>query len=125
MLAIFYSNFAQRVAWNHDAFRRYKNFVNPVGDLDVIQEMRTVVKLNEILVLGVLVGKDVLFLKCPSNIYGRKCLPLLLKNWSILYAYNGFQKDNLIYRKGHIQVTFILQKNKNTIWNQKGNMQIT
>jgi len=87
--------------------------------------MRTVVKLNEIFVLGVLVGKDVLFLKCPSNIYGRKRLPLLLKNWSILYAYNVFQKDNLIYRKGHIQVTFILQKNKNTIWNQKGNMQIT
>lgn len=76
-------------SFEHDGLGRYGDPLNPNGDLETMQKMKSIVKPGGLLFLAVPVGKDKVVWNA-HRIYGRLRLPMLTKGWQIVgkFGYN-------------------------------------
>ncbi len=79
--------------FEHDGLGRYGDKLNPNGDLEAMQKMKSIVKPGGLLFLAVPIGKDTLFWNA-HRMYGKHRLPLLFKGWKIVDGF-GFNKQQL------------------------------
>lgn len=67
-------------SFEHDGLGRYGDPINPVGDLETMKKVKTMLKPGGLLFLSVPVGRDRVFWNA-HRIYGKHRLPLLLEGW--------------------------------------------
>lgn len=97
-------------SFEHDGLGRYGDPLNPEGDLQAMQKMREIIKTKDgILFLSIPVGKDLLVWNA-HRIYGRRRLPLLLKDWEILDTF-GFVESRLNTGEGGSHQPIFVLKN--------------
>lgn len=96
--------------FEHDGLGRYGDPLNPNGDLEAMERMKSVVKPGGLLFLAVPVGKDKVVWNA-HRIYGRVRLPLLLKNWRVLrkFGYNFFKVGRDTGTSGSYQPLWVLR----------------
>lgn len=80
-------------SFEHDGLGRYGDPLNPEGDLEAMQKVKSIIMKGGILFLAVPVGKDLLVWNA-HRIYGRIRLPLLIKGWEVLETF-GFVESRL------------------------------
>ncbi len=92
----------------HDGLGRYGDPLNPVGDLETMAKLRSMLKKDGILFLAIPVGRDALYWNA-HRVYGKKRLELLFEGWDILET-SGFSESDLLIDGyvGH-QPIFLLQ----------------
>eukprot|EP00759_Apiculatamorpha_spiralis_P039021 PhF_6_TR37906/c1_g1_i4/m.56626 len=78
--AVSYSNF------EHDGLGRYGDPLNPIGDLQAMREMWSMIVPGGHMILAVPVGIDCVLFNA-GRVYGRLRLPLLLRGWEVLQGY--------------------------------------
>ena len=85
-IAISFSSF------EHDGLGRYGDPINPDGDLEAMHNARKYLVPNGIMFLGVPLGSDCLCWNA-HRIYGRKRLPLLLRDWNCIDVFHPYMKE--------------------------------
>jgi SAM-dependent methyltransferase len=93
-------------SFEHDGLGRYGDPLNPSGDLEAMEKMKSILKPNGLLFLSVPIGADTLVWNA-HRVYGPLRLPLLLSGWKLL----GFFPSKFPYRKVRdgSQPIFVLQ----------------
>ncbi|MES2273166.1 MAG: DUF268 domain-containing protein [Chlamydiota bacterium] len=94
-------------SFEHDGLGRYGDPINPQGDLDAMKKTVQMLKPNGLLFLAVPVGMDHIFWNA-HRIYGKKRLPLLLKEWNTVATFGYEKKDLDQFSKGWHQPVFVL-----------------
>ncbi|MDR0857826.1 MAG: DUF268 domain-containing protein [Oscillospiraceae bacterium] len=89
-VAISYSSF------EHDGFGRYGDPLNPFGDLEAMKQAHHYLKKDGILLYGVPLGQDCALWN-DGRIYGKARLPLILKGWQLLDAYDIYPNNTADY----------------------------
>lgn len=94
-------------SFEHDGLGRYGDPLNPVGDLEAMQKMKTIVKPGGLLYLAIPVGRDRLVWNA-HRIYGKARLPMLLEGWKVVGRF-GWTKDNDEMYPEHSQPVIVLE----------------
>lgn len=94
-------------SFEHDGLGRYGDPLNPVGDLEAMKKMKTIVKPGGLLYLAIPVGRDRLVWNA-HRIYGKERLPMLLEGWRVVGKF-GWTKDNDDMYPGHSQPVIVLE----------------
>ena len=81
----------------HDGLGRYGDPVNPFGDIQAMQKLKSMLKDDGLLFFAVPIGKDRLVWNA-HRIYGKLRLPLLLAGWEIIdsprFSPQDLEQDN-------------------------------
>lgn len=77
-------------SFEHDGLGRYGDPLNPEGDLQAMQKMKSIIKKGGLLFLSVPIGKDMVVWNA-HRVYGKIRLPLLIEGWKII---DTFVMDN-------------------------------
>jgi hypothetical protein len=80
-------------SFEHDGLGRYGDPINPEGDLDAMNKMKSMLNPGATLFLSVPMGKDTIVWNV-HRIYGRHRLPLLLEGWKVLDSF-GYEEELL------------------------------
>lgn len=94
-------------SFEHDGLGRYGDPLNPVGDLEAMKKMKTIVKPGGLLYLAIPIGRDRLVWNA-HRIYGKIRLPMLLEGWKVVGKF-GWTKDNDEMYPGHSQPVIVLE----------------
>ena len=81
-------------SFEHDGLGRYGDPLNPRGDLEAMEKMKSILKPNGLLLLSVPIGADTLVWNA-HRVYGRLRLAELLSGWKLL----DFFPSKFPYRK--------------------------
>lgn len=95
----------------HDGLGRYGDPLNPFGDLETMQQCKSMLDENGLFFLSIPVGPDELVWNA-HRIYGKIRLPMLLKDWDLVASVGYSPKDFEIYRSCGHQPILILRKSK-------------
>jgi hypothetical protein len=93
-------------SFEHDGLGRYGDPISPDADLAAMRHMRSLISPGGILFLSVPVGIDTLVWNA-HRIYGRRRLPLLLKDWSLVGSFG--MSDMLMDSEGLNQPILVLR----------------
>jgi len=93
-------------SFEHDGLGRYKDPLNPDGDILAMKNMKLLLKDNGIIFLSVPIGRDTLVWN-SRRIYGKIRLPLLLDGWEIIETF-GFNEE-LFDKSTVVQPIFVLR----------------
>lgn len=94
-------------SFEHDGLGRYGDPLNPDGDLQAMQEMKTVIKPGGILFLSLPIGQDKIIWN-EGRMYGEIRLNLLLKGWTVKSIFGKIDYNN---EKMSNQPVIVLQNN--------------
>jgi len=100
-------------SFEHDGLGRYGDPLNPSGDLEAMEKMKSILKPNGLLFLSVPIGADTLVWNA-HRVYGRLRLPELLSGWKLLeffpskFPYRKLRDGSQQIRNGS-QPIFVLQ----------------
>jgi len=75
----------------HDGLGRYGDPIDPNGDLRAMEELKTLLRPNGLLIMAVPLGRDALVWN-SHRIYGRLRFPLLTDGWEIVDSF-GFYDE--------------------------------
>lgn len=78
----------------HDGLCRFGDPINPTGDFEAMNAMKTMLKPNGVLFLAVPVGRDCLAWNA-HRIYGKHRLPLLLQGWKVLASFGDTKHEKV------------------------------
>lgn len=95
-------------SFEHDGLGRYGDRINPYGDFNAMQKVRTMLKSDGLLFLSVPVGEDRLFWNV-HRIYGKVRLPLLINGWEMLDSFGFSDYDFNRHNQGGHQPIFVLR----------------
>lgn len=97
-------------SFEHDGLGRYGDPINPDGDLESMENMKSIIDPGGLLYLVIPVGLDSIAWNA-HRIYGRRRLPLMFNGWEVIDSF-GFNENILDNDfKGHptTQPVFILK----------------
>jgi hypothetical protein len=79
-------------SYEHDGLGRYGDPINPNGDIEAMNSVKSIIKKNGVMFLSVPIGKDCICFNV-HRIYGEKRFYRLIQNWKPLNTY-GFRDDS-------------------------------
>lgn len=95
-------------SFEHDGLGRYGDSINPTGDIEAMEKMKTLVKEDGIMLLSVPVGRDMIVFN-RHRVYGELRLSMMLEKWDMIDSY-GFEWNKMKdYSKGDYQPIFVLK----------------
>lgn len=95
-------------SFEHDGLGRYGDPLNPEGDLQAMNNMKSIIKKDGLLYLAVPTGMDKVVWNA-HRIYGKIRLPLLLKEWELISTYGDLKLDIDLGKDAPAQPLFILK----------------
>ncbi len=98
-------------SYEHDGLGRYGDPINPNADLEAMEKVRGILKPGGLLFLAVPVGIDHIYWNA-HRVYGNLRLPLLLKEWSLLFSAGYSPKNLKVFSNGWHQPVFVLKSDR-------------
>jgi len=94
-------------SFEHDGLGRFGDPLNPQGDLQAMQKMKSMLKPGGLMYLAVPLGVDTVIWNA-NRVYGKIRFPLLLEGWKTLETF-GFEEDQLERDKNRYEPLFVLE----------------
>ncbi len=92
----------------HDGLGRYGDLINPYGDLQMMDQIKTMLNEGGLLFLSIPVGQDAIYWNA-HRVYGKIRLPLLFETWEMIDSEGFAESDLTISSEGGHQPVFVLR----------------